>query len=179
MQMSYFRKILIKPSLKYIPCSLKRCIIHVCILTGFKVMQFWHLFTQQQSNIMNVTETFRRLVTNKFLTNLNYSEYVFSFQTVFYQTYYSYRCCECAFEHEYLDYISLTGITESVYSKILQSVKNDRCPHVAGVDEKFIRETSITVAHVACKVGTKRAVKRYIQSKKCRMVRGNMYMQTP
>ena len=42
MQMSYFREILIKLSLKYIPCSLKRRIIHVCILNGYKVMQFWH-----------------------------------------------------------------------------------------------------------------------------------------
>ena len=43
MQMSYFREILIKQSLKYIPCSLKQCIIHVFILDGYKVMQFWHL----------------------------------------------------------------------------------------------------------------------------------------
>ena len=43
MQMSYmrFRGTLIKLSLKYIPCSLKRCINYVCILNGYKVMQFW------------------------------------------------------------------------------------------------------------------------------------------
>ena len=43
MQMNHFREILILLSLKYIPCSLKRRIVHVCILNGYKVMQFWHL----------------------------------------------------------------------------------------------------------------------------------------
>ena len=43
MQMSHFHEILIKLSLKYIPCSLKRCNIHVCILNGYKVMPFWYL----------------------------------------------------------------------------------------------------------------------------------------
>ena len=43
MQMSHFRKILIKLSLKYIPCSLKRCIIYVCILNGYKDIPIWPL----------------------------------------------------------------------------------------------------------------------------------------
>ena len=43
MQMNRFRAILVWLTLKYIPCSLKRCIIHVCILNGYKVMQFWDL----------------------------------------------------------------------------------------------------------------------------------------
>ena len=43
MQMNYFREILIKLSLKYIPCSLKRCSVHACILKGYKVMPFWQL----------------------------------------------------------------------------------------------------------------------------------------
>ena len=51
--MSHFREILIKLSPKYIPCSLKRCNIHVCILNGYKVYHFdtlRALFAQQQSN---------------------------------------------------------------------------------------------------------------------------------
>ena len=43
MQMNHFREILILLSRNYIPCSLKRFIIHVCILDGYKGMQFWHL----------------------------------------------------------------------------------------------------------------------------------------
>ena len=43
MQMRHFLEILIKLSLKYISCSLKRCNIHVCILNGYKVMPFWQL----------------------------------------------------------------------------------------------------------------------------------------
>ena len=43
MQMNCFRETLIQLSLKYIPCSLKWCIIHVYILNGCEIMQFWHL----------------------------------------------------------------------------------------------------------------------------------------
>ena len=43
MQMSYFHETLMRLSLNYVQCSLKRCIIHVYILNGHKVMQFWHL----------------------------------------------------------------------------------------------------------------------------------------
>ena len=43
MQMSHFRAILIKLSLKYIPRSFKRCNINACILNGYKDMPFWHL----------------------------------------------------------------------------------------------------------------------------------------
>ena len=43
MQMTHFREVLVKQSLKYISCSLKRCNTQVCFLNGYKVMPFWHL----------------------------------------------------------------------------------------------------------------------------------------
>ena len=52
MQMSHFREILIKLSLKYSPCSLKRRNIHVCILNGYKVMSFWHLFAHNSNQLI-------------------------------------------------------------------------------------------------------------------------------
>ena len=116
---------------------------------------------------MNRTETFRRLVTNQYMPYYDYDDYAenkFSFQTVFYVTPCSYCCCECAFEHEYLEYISSNGeIDEQMYNKIVQSIISGKCPHVDKVCDKYIRETSINAIHIAAAVGTERAIKYYLE----------------
>ena len=56
----------------------------------------------------------------------------FTFDTVFNITPYSYRCCPCAFEHEYFDYLSEAGNNEDMLDKVLHSIDCGRCPHVDG-----------------------------------------------
>ena len=47
----------------------------------------------------------------------------FQFQTLFYKSGYSYCCCACGFEHEFLEYIKDDGsIDEDLYEKVLQNI---------------------------------------------------------
>ena len=57
---------------------------------------------------MGVRYDFRNLVNKNSSTNFN-DRTVFAFQTVFYKSAYSYRCCPCAFEHKYFLYIGDDG----------------------------------------------------------------------
>ena len=57
---------------------------------------------------MEPNQEFRNLVANEYMRDFDYGK-GFSFQTVFYKTAYSYCCCPCGYEHEYMDYISDTG----------------------------------------------------------------------
>ena len=69
MQMIHFREILIKQSLKYISCSLKRCNIHVCILIGYKIMPFWHLKGPFRTAAIKLIDVrFNIWICTKFLT---------------------------------------------------------------------------------------------------------------
>ena len=83
---------------------------------------------------MNVKTAFRRLVTGQSVPHFDYETTKFGFQTVFYKTPYSYCICICGFEHKYFDYIKESGeINEQMYSKVVQNIVNDHCPHVKHV----------------------------------------------
>lgn len=112
---------------------------------------------------MDVQEVFKCLTSNKFLPGFDYQT-KFSFQTLFYHDRYSYCCCECAFEHEYLDYVLEAGdIVESVYRKTLESILKGKCPHVDNVDQSYLRETSISATHIAAALGTIETIRDYIE----------------
>lgn len=111
------------------------------------------------SSEVDVKSTFRNLVTNRYMRNFNYTERVFSFQTVFYQSAYSYCCCTCSFEHEHVDYVSENGdINEEMYQKVLNCILDGKCPHVQDAECKHVRETKIYAIQIAAAVGTVRAV---------------------
>ena len=85
---------------------------------------------------METRRIFRKLVTNQFscLEDFGYFGQRFAFRTVFSKTSYSYCCCSCSFEHEYLGYLSDSGcINEQLYEKIVKSIINGQCPHVVKV----------------------------------------------
>ena len=111
---------------------------------------------------MEPRQEFRNLVTNQYMKNFDYAK-TFSFQTVFYQTAYSYCCCSCGFEHEYLDYISETGvINEDKYEKIVKSIIDGSCPHTAEVQKEWLNKTRVSALHIAIAVGTEKAQKKYL-----------------
>ena len=111
---------------------------------------------------METNQEFRNLVTNEYMTDFNYGK-VFSFQTVFYQTAYSYCCCPCGYEHEYMDYISDTGeINEETYDKIVKSISDGRCPHADDVPAEWLKETRINGLQIALAVGSEQAVKKHL-----------------
>ena len=63
--------------------------------------------------------TFRSLVKGQFDEELDYMNYELSFQTVFFKSTYAHCCCPCAFQHEYLEYVSNLGeIDEELYERI-------------------------------------------------------------
>lgn len=101
----------------------------------------------------------RNLVTNRYMSDFDYTGTEFSFQTVFYvESRFSYCICACGFEHEYLDYISESGdIDEEVYKKVEHSILNGKCPHVDQVPKEYVRETKIFGIHIAAAVGTEKA----------------------
>ena len=88
---------------------------------------------------MSAEETiqrFRNLVIGVFMNDLSYTEVPFSFKTVFHLTPYSYRCCPCSYEFEYLDFLSDTGeINETMFENLLQSL--------AHYDDTLVQYTAI------------------------------------
>ena len=114
---------------------------------------------------ISTRETFRNLVTNQSIPGFDYIETSFSFRTVYSLTQYSYRCCVCAFEHEYCDYIKEDGeIDEEMYNKIETSIVDGFCPHVDGVPEHCIKMTHIDGLIVAAAAGSLEAIHSDISS---------------
>ena len=103
---------------------------------------------------MDMKEEFRNLVTKKCMRGFNYGKW-YGFQTVFYESSYSYICCPCGFEHEFLDYIEDSGdLNEDIYEKIIQSIIDGKCPHTGSVSKECVRETGLTALLISAGVGT-------------------------
>ena len=131
---------------------------------------------------MDIKTTFRNLVTNKYMQNYSYANNTFSFKTLFHQTSYSYCCCACGFEHEYIDYISKSGvINEDMYQNILQCILDGKCPHVDNApSDTYFREAKVYALHVAAAVGTISALKDIpIPRETCPEIKGGIYCLDP
>ena len=111
---------------------------------------------------MDIKEIFSHLISNIFIPGFDYRR-TFQFQTVFYYTGSSYCICECAFEHEYLEYMSESGVVnEDLYNHTLENIIRGKCPHVDRVNKEYIRLTSISALQIAAAVGTERALRDHI-----------------
>ena len=98
---------------------------------------------------MDIKDTFKKLLTSQFIPDLNYMEVKFSFLTVFKNSSHTYRCCTCAYQHEYLDYVSKTGkVNEEMFDKVVGYILNGKCLHVADVPEDCVTETCIFPIHI-------------------------------
>ena len=112
----------------------------------------------------------RNMVTNQFMENVEYMREKYSFLTVF-SKYAStlalgstYRCCSCAHDHEYLEYILDTGeVNEKLYDKVVKSLAIGKCHHADAVSKDQLVSTTITGLHIAAAVGTERAVKENLE----------------
>ena len=111
---------------------------------------------------MNETK-FRNLVSNIYMPDYNYIGYKISFRTVFYKTAYTYCCCACSFEHEYMDYLSDKGnINEAMYERVVNNVLNGECEHVKNVPGYYIKETFLYGIHIAAAIGTIQALEKHL-----------------
>ena len=92
--------------------------------------------------------------------DFEYEYLKFSFKTVFHLTPYSYRCCPCSYEFEYLEFLSDDGeINEPMYQNLLQTLSNKKCPHVEGVDAEFVKKTKCHGVHVVAALEDERVLK--------------------
>ena len=74
---------------------------------------------------------------------------------------YSYRCCRCAYVHEYLEYIRDGGaIDEPLYEEMVVNVINGECKHVKGTPKEFLKETGLYGIHFAAVCGTIEALRK-------------------
>ena len=115
-------------------------------------------------------QKFRNMVTNQYMENVEYSREKYSFLTVFSKSASTlalgstYRCCSCAHDHEYLEYILDTGeVNEKLYDKIVKSLALGKCHHADAVSKEQLVSTTITGLHIAAAVGTERAVKENLE----------------
>ena len=109
---------------------------------------------------MDVRDIFRKLTTNKYIPDFDYKNYKLSFQTVFYTCNYKYCCCPCAFDHEWLTYISdEPQVDEELYTKVEANLLAGKCPHVDDVISDYVRETTVYGIHIAAAAGTEKAIK--------------------
>ena len=115
-------------------------------------------------------QKFRNMVTNQFMENVEYMREKYSFLTVFSKSASTlalgstYRCCSCAHDHEYLEYILDTGeVNEKLYDKIVKSLAIGKCHHVDAISKDQLVSTSVTGLHIAAAVGTERAVKENLE----------------
>ena len=115
-------------------------------------------------------QKFRKMVTNQFMENVEYMREKYSFLTVFRTSDSTlalgstYRCCSCAHDHEYLEYILDTGeVNEKLFDKIVKSLAIGKCHHADAVSKDQLVSTSITGLHIAAAVGTERAVKENLE----------------
>ena len=105
-------------------------------------------------------QRFRNLVNDVFMNDFSYTGVPFSFKSVFHMTPYSYRCCSCSYEFEYLDFLSDTGeINETMLQNLLQSLTDKQCPHVDSAAEDHVKDTTIHGIHIAAALETEAALR--------------------
>ena len=99
---------------------------------------------------MKLVDIFDNLVHNRYMEQFDYKA-SFKFKTVFYNTNYSYSCCPCAFENEFVDYIGEKGeLNEEIYSKIVKSIEEEKCPHInERIPQEWKRDTCVSGLQVA------------------------------
>ena len=103
---------------------------------------------------MEVKESFETLVRNGNQDNLDaYYKKEFAFDTVFSIYSYSYCCCPCAFEHEFVDYVTDDGINETMFERIKGNIAIGKCEHLDGALTKYVHKTSVMGQHVAAACG--------------------------
>ena len=95
----------------------------------------------------DVRAVFRNLVNNQYMEDFDYYNTQFTFKAVYSISKYTYRCCPCGFEHEYLDYIGKDGkIREEMYESIVNNIMAGTCTHVKDVNEEDTAETGYMVS---------------------------------
>ena len=117
-----------------------------------------------KSSEMEFRERFRHLLSNKYMADFEYHNCKFSFMTVFYKSAYSYCCCSCAFDHEYMDYLLDDGsINDDIFDCVVNNIVDGKCQHVDEVPEKFTKETYINALHIVSAVATEKVINKYVQ----------------
>ena len=114
-----------------------------------------------------ISKVFERTVLNpdfeaEHLTSVD--DHLFSFETVFYRTPYSYCCCPCAYHHEFFDYLSDKDdisvnqkekhIDKPLFECIVQNVAEGRCPHTNDVDPKYLATSIVSTNHILAAAGS-------------------------
>ena len=105
---------------------------------------------------MDNADLFRYVLTTKTLPEETISDYEFRFETVFYNDGGSYCYCRCAYDHEYLSYISESGnIDWEKCDTLVQAIKDGRCQHASRATKKrYLSETRVNVFHIAAALGS-------------------------
>lgn len=121
---------------------------------------------------MEVKEIFEAVVRNGIPEDLDgYCTREFSFETVFSIYSYSYCCCPCAFEHEFVDYIKDDGINETMFERIKGNIARGKCEHVDGAIPKYVHKTRVHGQHIV--------VARGIQPKEYREYESSIFRVYP
>ena len=103
---------------------------------------------------MDAKEIFEVLARNGKQEDLDtYYTREFSFDTVFSIYSYSYCCCPCAFEHEFLDYITDDGINDTMFDRIKGNIAKGKCEHVDGALSQYVHKTSVISEHIVAASG--------------------------
>ena len=97
---------------------------------------------------MNVRDNFRNSVFKNTTADFKNSV-LYTFQTVFHKSAYSYCCCPCAFDHEFFLYLEDGQINDEIYRRTETSVVNGRCPHVNQVPKEWLEDSWVSNAHIA------------------------------
>ena len=105
---------------------------------------------------MDSADLFRHVLTTKILPEETITDYEFRFDTVFYNDGGSYCYCRCAYDHEYLSYISESGdIDWEKCDTLVQAIKDGKCQHASRVNKKrYLSETRVNVFHIAAVLGS-------------------------
>ena len=100
---------------------------------------------------MDAAETFRYLLNNKAILDGGIHVNEFVFKTVFYKCGPSYRLCRCAYDHEFLSYVSDNGdVVTGIVDTLTTAIKDGYCPHASRfTDTSYLRPTGINIFHIA------------------------------